>query len=318
MPVYLDTEFTDLHAPELLSMGLVTLDGREFYAELDLSTDLGRTRRATASSFVVNTVLSQWNLVRGATFTQHEMGRRVGEWLLGLAAESGSRIELAFDYPADIELLEVAVRDAGIWDQVQEAVAPVNIDRLTGTNDGERAAQAALQEIEVVRGLRRHHALADAHALRAAHRAVSRPQRVIFLDFDGVLHPAYVTPWSSNRFEYLPDLERLLSPWPDVRIVVHSSWRVDHSVEQLRTLLGLLGSRVIGVTPRLQREDSILAAVGQLGHGGRRLDWCVLDDAPEEFAKLDKTRLIVCDPNAGISALRVQDAVRDWLERGAT
>ena len=34
MLVFLDTEFTDLLNPELLSLGLATLDGREFYAEL--------------------------------------------------------------------------------------------------------------------------------------------------------------------------------------------------------------------------------------------------------------------------------------------
>ena len=33
MLVFLDTEFTDLLNPELLSLGLATLDGREFYAE---------------------------------------------------------------------------------------------------------------------------------------------------------------------------------------------------------------------------------------------------------------------------------------------
>lgn len=45
MIVFLDTEFTDLHHPALLSIGLVTLDGREFYAELDLTTDAGKARK---------------------------------------------------------------------------------------------------------------------------------------------------------------------------------------------------------------------------------------------------------------------------------
>ncbi|MBG6082434.1 HAD domain-containing protein [Rubrivivax gelatinosus] len=264
----------------------------------------------------MNTVLKQWNRVPGATCTEREMGRRAGEWLLGLSEAIGARIELASDDCVAIELLESAMRSAGIWDRVQAAVAPVNVGVLTGTIEGERAAEALFQEIDVVRGLCVHHALADAHALRAAYRAVTRPQRVIFLDFDGVLHPESVTPSSSNRFEYAADLEHMLTPWPDVRIVVHSSWRVDHSVEQLRALLGVLGPRVIDVTPRLQREDSILAAVEQLRRGGRQLDWCVLDDAPEEFSKVDQARLIVCDPETGVSAQRVQAELRGWLERG--
>ena len=42
MLIFLDTEFTDLLHPALLSLGLVTLDGREHYAELDLSTAAGQ------------------------------------------------------------------------------------------------------------------------------------------------------------------------------------------------------------------------------------------------------------------------------------
>ncbi|MBG6082433.1 hypothetical protein [Rubrivivax gelatinosus] len=49
MHVFLTTAFTDLHARDLLSIGLVTLDGREFYAELDPSTEAWQARRASAS-----------------------------------------------------------------------------------------------------------------------------------------------------------------------------------------------------------------------------------------------------------------------------
>lgn len=50
--VFLDTEFTDLLHPALLSIGLVTLDGREFYAEFDLTTDAGKARVMASSDFV--------------------------------------------------------------------------------------------------------------------------------------------------------------------------------------------------------------------------------------------------------------------------
>ncbi len=40
MIVFIDTEFTDLLNPELLSIGLVTLDGREHYVELDITGEL--------------------------------------------------------------------------------------------------------------------------------------------------------------------------------------------------------------------------------------------------------------------------------------
>ena len=169
MLVFLDTEFTDLLNPELLSLGLVTLDGREFYAELDLTSDVGKVRVKASSDFVrYGGIFDLWGLVPGATGTEWEMGRRTGEWLLGLAAESDKKIEVAFDYGMDYELMEYAIRDAGLWDQVREVVFPVNVNTITGTITGELGAEACFRELSK-RGLKRHHALADALALRAAY-----------------------------------------------------------------------------------------------------------------------------------------------------
>ena len=166
---FLDTEFTDLLAPQLLSIGLVTLDGREHYAELDLATAAGQARVRACSGFVrYGGVLDLWGLVPGAVGTEWEIGRRTGEWLLILAAQAKARIEIAYDYSTDFELLEYAVRDAGLWGQVRAVVLPVNVAGLTGTIEGELAAEACYVELGN-RGLKRHHALADALALRAAY-----------------------------------------------------------------------------------------------------------------------------------------------------
>ena len=82
MLVFLDTEFTDLLNPELLSLGLATLDGREFYAELDLTTDSGKARVKASSDFVrYGGILDFWGLVPDATGTEWEMGRRTGTLL---------------------------------------------------------------------------------------------------------------------------------------------------------------------------------------------------------------------------------------------
>lgn len=176
MIVFLDCEFTDLLHPELLSLGLVTRDGREHYVQLDLTTDIGKARVKTASDFVrYGGVLDFWGLVPDSTVTEFEIGRRTGEWILGLARESGTRIEIAFDYLVDYELLEYAIRDSipdsGLWERVREVVSPVNVNVLTGTIDGEIAAEECFRELKK-RGLHRHHALADALALRAAYIAV--------------------------------------------------------------------------------------------------------------------------------------------------
>lgn len=165
---FLDTEFTNLVHPELLSLGFISLDGRELYCELDLSTEVGQARRQASSDFVkYGGVLEMWGRVAGAACTEREMGRRTGTWLLNLAEESGTRVEVAFDYPTDYELMEYAIRDSGLWDRVREAVAPVDIGPLTGSPEAEIAAEACFREF-APRGLWRHHALADANALRAA------------------------------------------------------------------------------------------------------------------------------------------------------
>lgn len=183
MIVFLDTEFTNLLAPEILSLGLVSLDGREHYVELDLSTELGRARRKTSSDFVQFGVLDLWGLVAGAKATEWEMGRRTGEWLLEIAQESGTPVEVAFDYTADFELMVQVIRESGLWDRVREVVVPVDIGALTGSPEGEMAAEDCFRELSR-RGLSRHHALADAAALRAAYSAVkaSALERVRKLD----------------------------------------------------------------------------------------------------------------------------------------
>jgi hypothetical protein len=128
MIAFLDTEFTDLLHPELLSLGIVTLDGREHYVELDLGTEIGRARVKASSDFVrYGGVLDHWGLIPGATATEWEIGRRTGEWLLELAGEAEDRIEVAFDYSVDYELMEYAIRDAGLWEWVREIVLPVNM-----------------------------------------------------------------------------------------------------------------------------------------------------------------------------------------------
>lgn len=175
MIAFIDTEFTDFLAPELLSVGLVTLDGRELYCELDLESVDGKDQIHRASEFVkFEGVLSQWGRIPNAACTAFDMGLRVGEWLIGLAAESQNPdeiIDIAFDYGMDYELLEYSIRDTGLWEQVRELVSPVNVNPITGTVAGELAADECFRELRC-RGLHRHHALADALALRAAYMAV--------------------------------------------------------------------------------------------------------------------------------------------------
>ena len=169
MLAFLDTEFTDLLHPELLSLGLVTLDGLdEHYVEIDLGSEAGKARVKASGDFVRGGVLDMWGLVPDAVCTKSEMGRRTSEWLLGLADKSGTGVEVTFDYLTDYELMEYAIRDTGLWDRVREVLVPVNVSAITCTNEGELAAEASYRET-AKRGLKRHHSLADALALRASY-----------------------------------------------------------------------------------------------------------------------------------------------------
>ena len=79
MITFLDTEFTDLLAPQLLSIGLVTLGGREHYAELDLATAAGQARVKACSEFVrYGGVLDLWGQVPGAAGPERACHRRSG------------------------------------------------------------------------------------------------------------------------------------------------------------------------------------------------------------------------------------------------
>lgn len=171
--VFLDTEFTNLTSPALLSFSIVSLDAREIYAELDLVQDpIGQTRLRASSEFTRKTVVSQFGRIPKSKCSAWELGNRAGEWLIARAADAGGQITVAYDYDHDFALLRDAMMVTSIWDQVQPLLAPENIDSITGRIEGKLAAEASWLESSLYRGLERHHALADALALRAAWRAV--------------------------------------------------------------------------------------------------------------------------------------------------
>ena len=172
---FLDCEFTSLIEPELLSLGLITYHGIEQYVELDVQSDVGKARQKVSSDFVRSGVLDQFGLFPAYVCAPWEMGRRVGEWLLGFAESAASRVEVAFDYSVDYELMEYAIRDCGLWDRAREIIRPVDICRLTGTIEGELAAEECFRELSRhIPPLSRHHALADAWALRHCYLAAKR------------------------------------------------------------------------------------------------------------------------------------------------
>jgi hypothetical protein len=140
--------------------------------------------------------------------------------------------------------------------------------------------------------------------------------RILFLDVDGVLHPAPDVRTSLTHFCWLSILARALAPFDDVNVVVHSSWRDVYDLNELREMLDALGPRVLGVTTGTARWESIEAWVRL--HQGRVRSFRVLDDMPGEFPDPAPLELILCKPDLGVSDPEVQARMREWLESSTT
>jgi hypothetical protein len=157
MLVFLDTEFTDFVRPDLISIGLVAEDGREFYAE---RTDYYTTR---CNEFVRETVQPLLGRVPGAACSSSELTARVRHWF-GQLVEPATVI---YDYEWDWRLLAVAMLGRPHSKPPGDFAKQLNLDSHTITHPVfERAQNSTYNE-----DWRPHHALADARALRAGYRA---------------------------------------------------------------------------------------------------------------------------------------------------
>lgn len=156
-------------------------------------------------------------------------------------------------------------------------------------------------------------------AARSNPAKVARSYRALFVDFDGVLHPTLIEAdiaadeivVGTGLFGWLPALVSVLRPHADVAVVVHSTWRRTHDIDELRGVMGALGSRVVGMTPPGRRFDSIES---WLRLNPQVSSYRILDDDPSEFPVPPPPELIVCDPRTGVAAPAVIAAIRRWLE----
>lgn len=112
---------------------------------------------------------------------------------------------------------------------------------------------------------------------------------ILFLDFDGVLHPH---PNAGVQFTNAPRVWELLARHPEVSIVFSTGWRFECSVEALRQLATVQGGehladRFIDATPLLRhdtdagsRERDCRAWLAATRHAG---PWLAVDDMPSLF-----------------------------------
>jgi len=156
MLVFVDTEFTDFIQIDLISIALVCDDGREFYAERN------DYRSEDCSDFVRAAVVPMLGRVAGAACTRTELTGRLRAWFEALREPA----TLVYDYSTDRDLLV----DAFLGDEFDAPPANVGSSLMLGEVEIDPVYQHALNRAYVP-GWPRHHALADARAMRTGYQA---------------------------------------------------------------------------------------------------------------------------------------------------
>lgn len=135
---------------------------------------------------------------------------------------------------------------------------------------------------------------------------------VLFLDFDGVLHPRpIVTDPGGGVFTALDLLEDVLRQVRHVEVVISSTWRERFALHELREFFSPdLRERVVGVTPlpgdvadapqELREYPRHAECVTWLArHRPAGTPWLALDDRVENFAS-GSVNLVLIDGTAGL------------------
>lgn len=144
---------------------------------------------------------------------------------------------------------------------------------------------------------------------------------ILFLDFDGVLHPQYdgePTP-ADVVFCHLPRFELILRDYPAVDVVISSTWRHQFPIEYIKARFSPdIAGRILGGTPQLAspdeyapdlREREILAWLAASGRTNE--PWLALDDAVWQF-KQHRSRVVGCVGYRGLDdavELRLRSAL---------
>ena len=156
---------------------------------------------------------------------------------------------------------------------------------------------------------------------------------ILFLDFDGVLHPdaVYITRsgprlrGDGELFMWTPLLDELLQHFPKVRIVLSTSW-----VRQLgfsrakKRLPPSLQSKIVGSTWHSSMEKDLSNAIwwddatrhDQIARYVARsqvTDWIAIDDDAKGWDSAHSHRLVLAQPTRGLSDPLTLAKLKDLL-----
>lgn len=166
---------------------------------------------------------------------------------------------------------------------------------------------------------------------------LDEPTPTLFVDYDGTLHRGHALLHESGQvsldtgnpmFEFAPLLGGLLEPYPEVEIVLTTSWLDALPVEQVVSYLPLpLAKRVIGTThgikPRfgyLQDGSARTYIIRSYVFGHRLKNWLAIDDSVFGAYHLNTSvlnlepHLVLLDARYGIGDKEAQRRIREWLE----
>jgi HAD domain in Swiss Army Knife RNA repair proteins len=144
---------------------------------------------------------------------------------------------------------------------------------------------------------------------------------VLYLDFDGVLHPDAVFRYRNppairlqapghELFESAPLLDQLLAPYPDIHIVLSTSWVRELGFDDAREALSpALQARVVGATFHKRHHDydtfSRLPRYVQIADDVQRrrpTRWLAIDDDLEGWPEHALARIVPMPPVLGLSS----------------
>jgi hypothetical protein len=157
-------------------------------------------------------------------------------------------------------------------------------------------------------------------------------QHVLYLDFDGVLHHedvrwvlkrgAYMNAPGHKLFEHVGLLEELIEPYPQLKVVLSTSWaRVYSCYGAAKRLPPGLRERVIGATWHSEMSEHAFThklrgkQVVEDVMRRRPLAWLALDDTDEGWPPEVTDHVLITDEKLGISAPWIAERIAVALAR---
>ncbi len=155
---------------------------------------------------------------------------------------------------------------------------------------------------------------------------------LVYLDFDGVLHHHDVwwharigahmrAPDQYKIFQHLDLLERLLAPYPEIRIILSTSWVRRYGCSKTSKQLGpRLRQRVLGATFHSRMDENKFMELPrgqQVWNDVQRrkpAGWLALDDDGDGWPEESAGHFIKTHETEGISDAQVLAVLKERLE----